>query len=506
MLVERNLQTTRHPKMDITNARSMELFRQIGLEQSLRDVAVPEDHPLDVSWITSLAGYELCRFRYPSVIESREFIRTRNDGTQPCVPAMRVSQVVIEPVLKHSIDGDPHVQVRFGVAFEDLAEDAEGVIVTLRDFQRGTERIRCRYLIGCDGGGSAVRAALKIGLSGTARVMPRFMTHFRSEARPILQRWGIAWHYQSASGTLIAQDDRDLWTLQSRLPPNVDASAVDPAGLVTAFAGQSFDFEILVANPWSPHLLLADSYGRGRVLLAGDAVHQYIPTGGYGMNTGVCDAFDLAWKLAAILQGFGGPRLLESYERERRPIGQRNLEASRRHNDVRVAIGSLYNSELEIAGPDGELARSQAADKIKSLGNAENESYGIELGYRYNDSPIICSVPQEEPEDPLRFIPKAIPGARLPSVFLADGKPLFDLLGPWFTVLAANPSACETLVAAAQRRRMPLRVIAFNEPDFKSIYEAPMVLVRPDQHVAWTGCSLDPVAAESVVSRALGWI
>jgi hypothetical protein len=224
------------------------------------------------------------------------------------------------------------------------------------------------------------------------------------------------------------------------------------------------------------------------------------------MNTGVCDAFDLAWKLAAILQGFGGPRLLESYERERRPIGQRNLEASRRHNDVRVAIGSLYNSELEIAGPDGELARSRAADKIKSLGNAENESYGTELGYRYNDSPIICSVPREEPEDPLRYIPKAIPGARLPSVFLANGKALFDLLGPWFTVLAADPSACETLVAAAQRRRMPLRVIAFNEPDFKSIYEAPMVLVRPDQHVAWEGCSLDPVAAESVVSRALGWI
>ncbi len=506
MLVERNLTTTRHPKMDITNARSMEIFRGIGLEQALREVAVPEGHPFDVSWITSLSGYELHRFRYPSVTESREHIRANNNGTQPCVPAMRVSQVAIEPVLKRAIDDDPLVNVRFGVTFEDLEQDADYVTAALRDSNKATERVRCRYLVGCDGGGSTVRAALKIGLAGTARVMPRFMTHFRSLAREVLQPWGIAWHYQSAAGTLIAQNDRDLWTLQSRFSADGDVNAVDPRALVEAFAGRPFDFEVLVANAWSPHLLLADCYSRGRVFLAGDAAHQYIPTGGYGMNTGVGDAFDLGWKLAASLKGFGGPLLLLSYDQERRPVGQRNLEASRHHNDVRAAIGKLYTPTLGIEGPEGDGARREAADKIKLLGNAENECVGIELGYCYRGSPITSSEPNAEPlEDPLHYAPSTVPGGRLPSLYFANGTALFDKLGPWFTLLTAERSSSAGLVAAARRHGMPLHVIDFNQPDLKSISQAQMILVRPDHHVAWRGNSLDSTAAELVVSRALGW-
>ncbi|MDP9114200.1 MAG: FAD-dependent monooxygenase [Acidobacteriota bacterium] len=506
MLVERNLSTTRHPKMDITNARSMEIFRQIGLEDALREVAVPESHPFDVSWITTLTGHELHRFRYPSVAGSREQIRAINNGAQPCVPAMRVSQVEIEPVLKRAIDADPLVNVRFGVAFEELKQDADSVTAVLRDSKGALENVRCRYLVGCDGGGSAAREALKIGLSGAARVMPRFMTHFRSQAREVLQPWGIAWHYQSAAGTLIAQNDRDLWTLQSRFPADVDGSTIDPAALVEAFAGRRFDFEVLVANAWSPHLLLADRYARGRVLLAGDAAHQYIPTGGYGMNTGVGDAFDLGWKLAATLKGFGGPGLLLSYDRERRPVGLRNLKASQRHNDVRAAIGKLYTPALGSPGLEGDAARRGVADEIKLLGNAENECSGIELGYCYTGSPIVCDERDAKPsEDPLQYIPTTIPGARLPSVYLANGKALYDMLGPWFTLLTAERSSSVELLAAAQRRGMPLRVVEFNDPECEGIYQAPMILVRPDQHVAWRGDSLDRNAAEAVVSRALGW-
>jgi 2-polyprenyl-6-methoxyphenol hydroxylase-like FAD-dependent oxidoreductase len=507
MLVERNHATTRHPKMDITNARSMELFRSIGLERALRDVAVAEVNPFDVSWITSLAGYELHRFRYPSVAESRELIRAKNDGTQPCVPAMRVSQVEIEPVLKRVIDEDPNVDVCFGVSFEDCQQDSEGVSVTLRDWKGDTKTVRCHYLVGCDGGGSAVRAALDIGLSGTPRVMKRFMTHFRSEARYLLQRFGIAWHYQSASGTLIGQNDRDLWTLHSRFPSDVEANAVDPAALVEKFVGQSFDFEILVANPWTPHLLVADSYQRDRVFLAGDAAHQYIPTGGYGLNTGVGDAFDLGWKLAATLNGFGGPNLLRSYQHERRPIGVRNLEASRRHNEIRVEIGRLYNPALDVPGVEGDKARRKAAEGIRMLGNAENESYGIELGYYYKDSVVTCGTPGDQPDDdPLSYVPTTIPGVRLPNVVLSSGQPLYDLLGPWFTLLAADKSLSAPLIEAAQRRGMPLRVVDFDEPQFREIYQAPLVLVRPDNHVAWRGSAVDLAGAETGVSRVLGWM
>ena len=134
--------------------------------------------------------------------------------------------------------------------------------------------------------------------------MQRFMTHFRSTRLDLLQRWGIAWHYQSVHGTLIAQNDKDIWTLHSRFPEGAGPGDATASILLETFAGTAFDHEILVANPWTPHLLVADSYGAGRVLLAGDAAHQYIPTGGYGMNTGIGDACDLGWKLAALVKGF----------------------------------------------------------------------------------------------------------------------------------------------------------------------------------------------------------
>src|ERR1700745_2249593 len=159
MLVERNPTTTRHPKMDITNSRSMELFRRFHLSEALRNVAVAEDHPFDVSWITSLAGYELHRFRYLAPSEFRKHILTKNDGTQPLEPPMRVSQVEIEPVLKKAIDARPEVEVRFGVAFESFEEKDDRVVAVLREQGSGTqEQVSCHYLIGCDGGSRRGRA------------------------------------------------------------------------------------------------------------------------------------------------------------------------------------------------------------------------------------------------------------------------------------------------------------------------------------------------------------
>ena len=171
LLVERHPTTTRHPKMDITNGRSMELFRRLGLAERLRAVAVPQENNFDISWITSLTGRELHRFRYPSVVEKRAEILARNDGTQPREPAMRVSQVMIEPVLRDAIVDHPLVDARWGVAFEDFEQDDTGVTVTLRSEETGaTERVRCDFLAGCDGGTSRVRERLGIALEGRAAV------------------------------------------------------------------------------------------------------------------------------------------------------------------------------------------------------------------------------------------------------------------------------------------------------------------------------------------------
>jgi 2-polyprenyl-6-methoxyphenol hydroxylase-like FAD-dependent oxidoreductase len=463
LLVERNPSTTRHPKMDITNGRSMELFRRIGLAGKLRAVAVPEENNFDVSWITSLTGRELHRFRYPSVVEKRAEILARNDGTQPREPAMRVSQVMIEPVLRDAILNDPLVEARWGVAFEDFVQDEAGVTCTLRVMETGaTETVRCDFVAGCDGGSSIVRDKLGISLDGKAAVAHRYMIHFQSDARDILQAFGVAWHYQTDKGTLIAQDDKDTWTLQTRMPADGKA---DPDAILDAWAGRPFARKILVTNPWFTHLLLAERYHSDRVLLAGDAAHQYIPTGGYGMNTGIGDAVDLGWKLAATVKGWAGKGLLESYGRERRPVGLRNRLGSERHTGVRLKIAELYQN---IAAPDA-LGRAIAA-----LGNAENESWGLEFGYRYDGVE----------GDPVIYTPTTAPGARLPSVFLADGGALYDKLGPWFTLLRFGDADPSPLIDAAPA---PVTTVVVDDPAIVPIYEAKLVLVRPDTHVAWRG-------------------
>jgi 2-polyprenyl-6-methoxyphenol hydroxylase-like FAD-dependent oxidoreductase len=470
LLVERNPTTTRHPKMDITNGRSMELFRRLGLVDRLRAAAVPEENNFDVSWITSLTkdkgGRELHRFRYPSVVEKRKEILAKNDGAQPREPAMRVSQVMIEPVLRDAVVGHPLVDARWGVALEDFTQHDEGVTATLRAHDTGvTETARCAFLVGCDGGSSVVREKLGIVLEGRAAVAQRYMIHFRSDARDVLQAFGIAWHYQTDKGTLIAQDDTDTWTLQTRPAPGIDAGTLDPNAMLDAWAGSTFPREILVANAWYTHLLLAERYRAGRVFLAGDSAHQYIPTGGYGMNTGIGDAVDLGWKLAATLKGFAGVSLLASYERERRAVGYRNRLASERHTNVRMKIAELYQRERD----PGALARGIAA-----LGNAENESWGIEFGYRYDGVE----------GDPEVYEPATAPGARLPSVFLRDGSALYDKLGPWFTLLVFGNVDPSPLVDASPA---PLETVIIDDPAVARIYEAKMLLVRPDTHVAWRG-------------------
>jgi 2-polyprenyl-6-methoxyphenol hydroxylase-like FAD-dependent oxidoreductase len=485
----------------------MELFRRLALAEELRAVAVPESHSFDVSWITSLSGHELCRFRYPSVTQWRRLIREKNDGSMPGEPPMRVSQVEIEPVLQRSVQTEPRIEALWGVVFDHLSQDQDGVTATLRTAEGQTEQVRCSFLAGCDGGTSRVRGCLGIGLDGQSRVMDRFMTHFRSRATSVLQRFGVAWHYQSVAGTLIAQNDSDIWTLHTRWPKGIAPEAVDARELLRGFAGCDFDYEILVANAWTPHLLVAESYGTDRVFLAGDAAHQYIPTGGYGMNTGIGDACDLGWKLAAALHGFGGPGLLASYNAERRPIGLRNRSASGRHAQVRAEIGALYIPELTAPGAHGDVARAEAGLRIGAIGNAENESYGIELGYAYTDSPIVCTEAGTEiPSDPLRYVPTTAPGVRMPNVIMSGGAPIFDLLGSWFTLACFGVQPSEALMAAAARRGLPLHVLQGDAPDLVGVYGRQLLLVRPDQHIAWRGSACDsPGVANAIIARALGW-
>ena len=283
------------------------------------------------------------------------------------------------------------------------------------------------------------------------------------------------------------------------------ARAIDPVQFVRERLGHDLDVDVRAANAWTPRLVVADSFGRGRVWLAGDAVHQVTPTGGYGMNTGVGDAAGLAWILAANLQGWGGPRLLEAYEVERRAVALRNREAAARHALVRAAIMTTDWRDMHSEGWSGDRTRRRLGREIVDLGNLENEALGIELGYRYDDLPVIAAEPGPRPkQQSYAYLPSTVPGVRPPSVWLADGQAIFDRLGTGFTLLRFTEHDTTALEHAAAIAGVPLDIVDVRDDHARALYERDLVLIRPDQHVAWRGNGppSDPIAVIDLVRGA----
>ena len=491
ILLERNPTTTRHPKMDLTNGRSMELFRRLGIVNELRAVGVDPTESHDIVWATKATGHVLHRFAYPSPVAAREIARVANDGSHTLEPAMRVSQIVLEPVLKAQLDASEFVDVRFNCAFESFVQDNEGVSVMELDRSTGEYiDLRGTFLAGCDGGGSKVRECMGIELEGQYAIAGAYMVHFRSDARDILGKFGISYHLQTGLGTIIAQNGRDIWTLQSIAPADTD-----PDELLRRFVGTDFDYEILVANPWTPHMVLAERYRAGRVFLAGDSAHQVIPTGGYGMNTGVGDAVDLGWKLAAAVKGWGGDALLESYAIERHAIGVQNRAAAGQHAWVRGAISEAImtaeaQGDLDAAGVGSR--RAALGRQIAEFGNHENECWGIEHGYSYAPSPVVWTDEIGDFQfDPLRCQASAAAGNRLPSYYLGDGRALLDLLGQEFTLLVVGAVDTAAALAAASSAGIPVSLVELDEEPVLERLGAAALLIRPDQHVAWRGAAED---------------
>ena len=507
ILVERNDSTTQHPKMDLTNGRSMELFRRLGIVDVVRAAGVPEDKPINFVYPTSAWGYHLHTFNNGTPEEYRRRSREVNDGTQTLEPPMRVSQIEIEPVLKQAIDDCPLVDVRFGNKFEDFSQDDSGVTSTISSAGESYE-IRSQFLAGCDGGGSRVRSLAGIELEGDFGDLSLYMIHFRSTDTDVLARFGDAYHLRTDLGTLIAQNDADIWTLHVVITPDLDKETVDPAWLLERFVGTAFDYEILVANPWTPRHLVAERYRNGRVLLAGDAAHQFIPAGGYGMNTGTWDAADLGWKLAAVLKGWGGDALLDSVE-ERRQIAIQNRAAAISNIEGRWAQVQAVVSQSEqtdIEAEDAESIREQLAEELATIGNAENTRWGIEHGYFYLDSSVIA-YPEDrsgEPEfDSMRAQPSLWPGAHLPHFFLADGQAIYDQLGEEFTVICLDGADSSILEEAAGGLGIPMSRLNIAEDKNLSSFGRSLILVRPDRQIAWSGNSL-PEDCESLLKKVVG--
>jgi 2-polyprenyl-6-methoxyphenol hydroxylase-like FAD-dependent oxidoreductase len=485
-IVEQKPAPAKLPKMERCNARTMEIYRRMGIVEKVRAAGLPAHCPMDVFIVTSLIEPPLLHLPYPSVAEARAQIAAKNDGTLPLEPYQLISQYTLEPLLKSIAETLPCVTVRYGCTFLSFAQDAAGVTAELSAGGLG-EQIRAAYLVGCDGGTSAVRRQLGIKLAGETLMQFR-QALFRCDDLYERISIGKGRHYHVADGRatfLIVQDDTRHFTLH--------ATAESDAEMATMFeqtVAMPVKYEMLSVNEWRQNLLLAERYGKGRVFLAGDAVHLVIPTGGLGMNSGVGEAIDLAWKLAAVLQGWGGPGLLGSYEIERRQVGERNVAASRFASKGRRAWRAEYRPCLRDNTTEGAAARAHLAQVADREQRKSNEMIGAELGYRYVDSPIICPEPGEgPPHEFIDYVPATWPGARLPHVWLDDGTALHDRIGDGFTLLRLGGTHADTaaLERAVRATGAPLDVLEIADETAREVYGRDLLLLRPDMHVAWRG-------------------
>mgnify|MGYP001296968799 CR=1 FL=1 len=486
------------PKAQLVNARSMEHFRRLDLADELRTRApLPATWPMSVIFAESLTGRELHRFEVPSAAELRRFPL----GAEP---PQRVPQYVVEELLREAVAACPLVQRRFGVQVTDVTHADDHVVATYRD-ERGHDRaVRSRWLVGADGARSTVRERLGIALDGTPGPVAQLGIFFRSAELKELHDKGPAVFYFVVGGRqpglLGPVDAHDRWWFQvAGLDPATDVATLDPSQILRAAVGRDFPHEVTAVVPWRWGLFLARRFGSGRVWLAGDAVHQHPPTGGFGMNTGIGDAVDLGWKLAACHAGWGGPALLASYETERRPIAARVIEEA--------------GANMRGLGRTLRAATSPAGDEIARNTGKEFATFGIQLGYRYARSPIVVGDGTPEPPwETSTYEPSAWPGCRLPHAWLAPGHgpgaSLYDRLGPWFTLLdlGGEPHATGALRAAFDTAGVPLAVVHVDDPTLHRQCAADLVLVRPDQHVAWRGATLDRARAAIVCATVTGHV
>jgi 2-polyprenyl-6-methoxyphenol hydroxylase-like FAD-dependent oxidoreductase len=504
-LVEQTDGAITTPKMNEVSTRTMEFCRRWGIADAVRHCPFPDDHPLDVVFVTSLSGHELARMpRPPRAVQ-------KADGHSPERQQI-CSQIWFDPILRSFAQSSPNVRLRYRTRLEAFEASAAGVTAELRHLDTGKrEAITADYLVGCDGANSEIREALGIGLEGQGVLGHPLHLFFR--APDLLARCG-----RQPGVFFLAIDRHGLWANIRVIDPanglwrlmvldsdgKQTPETVDRAALLRRALGCPVDVEWQGLSIWTRRSVVAERYSDGRVFLAGDAVHQLSPTGALGMNTGIGDAVDLGWKLAAVLDGWAGPGLLDCYDAERRPIGHRNVGMAA---EFYIAHGEFADGNAAI-DEDSEagrvLRRSLGEDLARNVGRMFRTA-GLQLGYRYESSPICLSDGTPPfPDKAEKLVASARPGSRAPHAWLRDGRrSILDLFGRGFVLLRFGKTPTVALEQAARRRGVALTVMDVDETEIRKLYERRLVLVRPDGHVAWRADAL-PANTEALIDRVRG--
>ena len=509
-----------HPKGNTHNARTMEHYRRLGISKKLRQVGLPPDHPTDVAYFTTLNGWEMARHPLPSEREKMAQVAEAKPTDQVPEPLFRANQMYVEAELFRHLQTVKLIDARYGWRCVAIAQENDGSFkIVIEEVATGRrEELAARYLVGCDGGHSIVRNWLGIGYRGERPSEQAFTsgatlaTHVRAPALydSVLKRHKRAWHQWAVNpkvrGLIQTLDGKGDFLFSTRIK-TIDAPP-DPNYIARTFlacVGEEVPIAFLGHMPWTAgQAAVAESFGRGNVWLAGDAVHLFTPTGGFGMNTGMDDAANLGWKLAAMVQGWGGPQLLASYEAERRPIAFRNTGMAKRFSlDLNEAPVDPVMVEDSTAGA---AARTRTGEFFARFGE-EFASLGIQLGARYEGSRILVPDGTAPPkDDPTVYTPSACPGGRAPHLFLGRGDSLFDHFGTGFTLLRLGGDVdAGPLARAAQARGIPFASFDVPLRQGRDLYEADLALIRPDQHVAWRGNRL-PDDCDALLAQVTGWV
>ncbi len=505
LLIERNDRVGYAPRAKTTNVRTREHLRRWGIAGKLRAASpLGLDYPSNVVFVTRLNGHGLAK------IENAMYCAP---GKNPLYSehAQWIPQYSVEEVMRAHVQTLPSVDLRFSSELTSFEQTDSGVAAKVLDIGSGaTFSVQSDYLIGADGARSSVRTALGISMTGSYGLSRNYNVVFRAPGLAQAHKHGPAimyWQINDDLPSLVGpMDIGDKWFfMPTKLSEGRKITPEEAPALIRQAIGIDIPIEVLSTDEWVASRLIAEKYSDRRVFLAGDACHLHPPFGGYGMNMGIADGVDLGWKIAAVLQGWGGRALLESYERERRPVHEFVMdEAVANHA---LLSNQLWQEGLEDDTEAGERLRAEVGQRIQAAKIREFMTLGVVLGYRYDDSPVV--VPDGTPApayDFLNYVPSARPGSLAPHAWLHDGSSLYDHFGEGFTLLAAYDADAAVLEQAREAARaagVPLKVVQPQERILKDLYQARYTLVRPDQHVAWRAHEW-PDDAGALLSRIRG--
>ena len=484
-------------KCNHVSARSMEVFRRLGIVRRVREGGLPADFPNDCAYRTAVVGRELSRIPIPCRADRYTATEGPDTDWPTPEPPHRINQIYLEPILFACAQERPRIKLLNRVRIETFEQTPAGVLATACDLDSGRQlTVAADYLIGCDGGRSAVRKLIGSQLTGTEVVQRVQSTYIHAPALKDLISQKPAWMTMSLNarrcGTTVSIDGRDNWLIHNHLgSEETEFDSVDRDWALRTILGvdDRFRYDIISKEDWIGRRLVADRFRDRRAFICGDAAHLWIPYAGYGMNAGIADAVDLGWIMAAVLQGWASPALLNAYEAERQPITEQVSHFAMNHALAVMSQRKAVPAEIEAEGPAGDAVRSHVGKAAYELNVQQYCCAGLNFGYYYDRSPIIAYDGETPPSYSMGgFTASTVPGARVPHVWLSGGRSLLDELGPGYTLLCFD-AALDTapMVEAAARCGVPLKLVDVDPGKTGFGFPEKMLIVRPDSHIAWRG-------------------